>query len=126
MLSLMHAINSFSDTYNKTFYRYAELIIDRKIMNLLRSEYYYSKHLVFLEDFNDFNSDVDVEKNSIYKKTIDEITKIKMIGIKEDILKEVLFEGISIKDFSLKHNIGRKDVYNHLYLIREKLKKDLL
>jgi DNA-directed RNA polymerase specialized sigma subunit len=126
LLSLMYAINNYSETYNKTFYRYAELIIDRKIMRLLRNETYYNDHLVYLEDFDGFVSGEDVEKTGIYRKMIKEITEVRVLGIKEEILKEVFLKGVSIEDFSYKNNLERKDVYNQIYLLRNILKKKVL
>lgn len=126
MLALMRAIQSFSETYNKTFYRYAELIIERRIMNLLRHENYYQNHLVLMEDFERFNSDIDVEKTSIYKKILKEVLEVKMLGIKGEILKEVFFDGVTIEEFASKRGLDRKDVYNHIYLLRSIIKKNVL
>lgn len=126
LLSLMYAIKNYSDVSKKTFYRYAELIIDRKIMRLLRNENYYNNHMTYLEDFDGFISNEDVEKTGIYRKMIQEITEVRVLGIKEEILKEVFIKGVSIEDFSYKNNIERKDVYNQIYLLRNILKNKIL
>ena len=124
-LSLDKAIRNFSEEFNKSFYRYVELIIDRKIMNLLRSEGYYLSHFVLAEDFDMYPSKDDLEKNVSYVNMIEMIKKVKFIGIKEAIINEVFFNGMPIEEFSLKHDVDKKDVYNHIYLLRNKLKKDL-
>ena len=52
-LSLDKAIRNFSEEFNKSFYRYVELIIDRKIMNLLRSEGLKYEHQLFHSTFHE-------------------------------------------------------------------------
>ena len=126
LLSLIIAINKFDDSYNKTFYRYAELIIERKIMNFLRQETRYSRHVYLYENIEYRSETKDIVDEISYEKMIDSIRNVQLSGIKESILNEIFFNGKTIEDFSVEHNIDKKEVYNHIYLLRSKLKKDFL
>lgn len=126
MLALMNAIKTFDERFNKTFNKYAELVIERKIMKLLRDDSYYFKYFVLSENFENFSCRTDVEKTISYQQIISEILKTKFNNIKDEVLKEIYFEGMSVEEFSQKHGIPKKEIYNHIYWIRSKLKKEVL
>ena len=126
MLSLLYAINTFSEAFNKTFYRYAELIIDRKIIKLLRKEVYQTKRLVRYSDFEVVDSNIDIEKTNFNRMILQEVLDVKLFGMKENILREIFLSGISIEEFSRRYNVDKKEVYNHIYLLRSILKKKVL
>ena len=126
LLSLIIAIKKFDDNYNKTFCRYAELIIERKIMNFLRQETRYSRYVSLCENLEYSSKSIDIIDKISYEKMIDNIRKIQLSGIKESILQEIFFEGKTIEDFSLQYNVDKKEIYNHIYLLRTKIKRNLL
>ena len=125
LLALMDAIKKYDESFNKTFYRYAELFIERKIMNYLRQETKYSDNVFLYDNLDGLSEKKDLEEHICYQRVLEEIKKAKFNDIKGDILREIFFEGMPIKDFSLKHNLKTKEVYNHIYLLRMKLKRDI-
>ena len=126
MMVLIKAIRNFSETFNKSFYRYAELLIERKIMNLLRNQNSYLKKTVYFSDFDGLESPENIERNNLNYMLLKEVSDINFFGIKEDILNEIFLQGITIEEFSLKYNMSKKDVYNHIYLLRSIIKKNVM
>ena len=54
-----------------------------------------------------------------------EVKEIKLDNIKSSILNQVFIQGVSVKEYAQKHNMSVKDVYNHIYLLRCKVKDKL-
>ena len=61
----------------------------------------------------------------IYEERLDEINQIELDDLKREILQKVIIEGESVKTFALEHNICVKDVYNHVYMLRLKLRSKI-
>ena len=116
------AIINFDENMGKSLCRYLELIIERRLLRLLKYKYRESKSIILLEDTLQFSKKEDVLQEMIYEAKLKEINETKLDDLKKSILNEILLEGNSIKDFSEKHCVTIKEVYNHIYLLRCKLK----
>ena len=121
-MAVIQAIKTYNESYGKTLCRYIELIIDRRIIRLLENDTIDRRTVCFLEDNYQPKKD-DVLQTMSYESRIQEIRNIKLDEIKRSILNDVLLGGVSIKEFATNNNLSVKDVYNHVYLLRCKLKE---
>ena len=115
-------ISNFDEENGKSLCRYLELLIERRLLRLLKYEYRNNNTFVLLEDVIQFPKHEDTLQEMVYEKRLREINETKLDDFKKAILNEVLLEGNSIKEFSHNHNTTVKEVYNHIYLLRCKLK----
>lgn len=123
MLTLLKAFKTYDDRYGKTFMRYAELLIDRKIIKLLKEDVRYSEVIVLNEELDGPSTDMGVYETISYEKVLKDIKEVEVTGLKKLILNEIFINKMSIKEFSSKYNVNSKDVYNHIYILRSKLKQ---
>ena len=123
-MTVLNAIKKYSDVYGKTLCRFIELLLDRKIIRLLEEDTSYNKGLVYVEDSLGYDG-VSVLDKMIYEERLREIKLVKLDDFKKAVLENILIKGESIKDFSLKHNVEPKEVYNQVYAVRLKLKNKI-
>lgn len=121
-MSVLLAIRKFDDNYQKSFCRFVELIIERRIGRLLYEDSRSITASCFMEDTIASIHNAEVLDEMIYEARIREVQQIKLDEIKKNILNQVLIRGISVKEYALKYDIPPKDVYNHLYSLRLKVK----
>jgi DNA-directed RNA polymerase specialized sigma subunit len=119
------AIKKYDECFGKTLCKYLELIIERKILRMLNKEKLYLSSLVKVDDFDSFKTCENIEKEAIYEQEIKRIREVKLSSVKQNILKEIIIDGTSIKDYSEKYNLTRKEVYNQLYGLRVIFRKKL-
>ncbi len=119
LMALNDAINTYAEIYGKTFNKYFDLILQRRIINLLRKEqnYYYKVTLV-----DDFYGQLE-EKVAVYAPDI--------IVNKLDDIESVVYELRFVKKYKASQiaNILKcetKKVYNLIYLVKQKMIKDNL
>lgn len=120
-LSVAVAIKKYSDVYGKSLCRFIELVIERRILRLLELDRHENKKVYFLEE-NFPSKKEDILDTMIYEKRIQEIKETKLDELKKNILNDVLLGEVGIKEFAQLNNLAVKDVYNHIYLLRCKLK----
>jgi RNA polymerase sporulation-specific sigma factor len=126
LMVLVEAIKIYDQSYSKSFCRFFELLLERRLLRLLKREKIYENIHILKEEFDSFGSlDNNLEKQGIYDKKIKEVQEIKFDEFKEKILKEIFIKGDSIKEFCKRYDVDGKYVYNHIYLIRSKLKKSI-
>ena len=121
-LSLAIAIKKYSEAYGKSLCRFIELIIERRIMRLLEIDCKDVRSICFLEEELPSKKE-DILETMIYEKRIQEIKEVKLDNLKKNILTDVLLGDTSVKEFAAANNMTVKDVYNHIYLLRCKLKE---
>ena len=123
-MTVLHAINRYSEYYGKTLCRFIELLVDRKIIKLLNEDKLYSDGLVYIEDSLGYNGEKILDE-MIYEERIREINQVKLDDFKKDLLENVLIRGETIKHFSARYNVSTKEVYNQVYAVRLKLKNKI-
>ena len=122
--TVFKAIKAYSDCYGKTLCRFLELIIDRKIMRLLSKDTQ-SVKTVKLMDSDIPEYDIGIERKMIYEQRIYQIKQIELDDFKKDLLEKVILEGESVKDYAKRNGVSTKEIYNHVYLLRLKLKEKI-
>lgn len=116
------ALYTFDENNEKSLCRYLELIIERRLLRVLKYKYRQSQAVLLLDNDVAFSKKEDVLQEMVYEARLRQINEAKLDSLKKAILNEVLLEGNSIKEFSEKHDVSIKDVYNHIYMLRCKLK----
>ena len=90
-------------------------------MRLLQNECKNVRGISILEEELPYKKE-DILETMIYERKIAEIKETKLDELKRSILNDVLLWDVDIKEFAEANNITVKDVYNHIYLLRCKLK----
>lgn len=121
-LTLIIAIRKYTDIYGKSLCRFVELLIERRIIKLLQNDSKDIRGVYYLEEDIPSKKEDIVEK-MIYEKRLQEIKDAKLDDLKKGILRDVLLGDVGIKEFAKSNNMSVKDVYNHIYLLRCKLKE---
>jgi DNA-directed RNA polymerase specialized sigma24 family protein len=122
--SVYKAINRYSECYGKTLCRFLELVIDRKIMRLLSDDTQCVK-TVNLMDSNIPEYDIGIEKKMIYEQRIYQIKQIQLDDFKRDLFEKIILEGESVKEYAERNGVSTKEIYNHVYLLRLKIKEKI-
>ena len=124
-MSVLEGIKKYDENIGKSLCRFLELIIDRRIIRLLRNDTRTVPVVKLNEEVTSAKYNVTILDKMVYESRIEELSSFGLDEIKIDILHKVLLEGMSIKEYALKNNLLIKDVYNHIYLLRVKLKDKL-
>lgn len=120
ILCLYKAINSFDDQYNKTFMRYFEVLINRHLINIYHKNKREEEKLLMI-----------INEAYVEEQTYNE-PETNMLDIKihfssdvEQIIYQYYFvEGRKINHISDKLNMTKKQVYNAIYRVKQKIKLD--
>ena len=122
--TVFKAIRAYSECYGKTLCRFLELVIDRKIMRLLSNDTQGVK-TVKLMDSNIPEFDVGIENKMIYEQRIYQIKNVELDAFKKDLFDKIILEGESVQDYAKRNGVSAKEIYNHVYLLRLKLKEKI-
>lgn len=114
IIMLYKAIQTFNERYNKTFTRYFELILKRRLYALKKEiNSYVLKEPTFF---------YQLESPSTYK----EETYIHFDDVRKQKVYELYFDSHrSIKYISETLQLSKKQVYNTIYLIKQKIKEEI-
>ena len=123
-MTLVKAIKRFNADYNKTFCRYLELILERRIMRLLTNDSEYFDGLLYIED-SVGEDGKNILDTMIYEERINEIKQIELDEFKKNLLHKILIQGQSVKMFASENNVAAKEVYNHVYMLKLKIKSKI-
>lgn len=119
-LILNEAINKYDEKYNKTFYKFFELLLARYYCKFIRKS---SMENVAL---NEYYYRLTLSKRRSYDERV-ELAKGEIYNIKDELLKNIILEYIysdqTITTICKKYNYNVKNVYNKLYEIKNKLNK---
>lgn len=121
-MTVLTGIKKYDERYGKSLCRFLELIIERRIARLMYDDSRSVLAVCVLEDTIVGEKRPEVLEEMIYETRIREIKEIKFDDIKKSIFNQVLLKGISIKEYSKLYDISTKEVYNHLYSLRAKVK----
>ena len=119
---VLQGIKKYDENMGKSLCRFLELLIDRRIIRLLQIDTRSSSVMKLNEEVTSSKYNVTVLDTMVLEAQLKEIVDVNLDEVKKDILHKVLLEGMSIKEYSKMYNISTKDVYNHIYLLRVKLK----
>lgn len=123
-MEVYKAIKRYDENYGKSFCRFIELVIERKILRLIQNSRRSIYPSMVLEETVDTRTKKTVLEKMIYEERIKKIKQAELDNIKKSILNEIIFDGESIKEYANKHNMSVKEIYNHIYSLRLKLKAD--
>lgn len=123
-MEVYKAIKIYDENYGKSFCRFIELVIERKILRLIQNSKKSVYPSIVLEETIDAKSKQSILEKMIYEERIEKIKQVELDSVKKSILNEVILDGESIKEYANKHNMSVKEIYNHIYSLRLKLKAD--
>ena len=113
IILLYKAIMVFDEIHGKTFMRFYELILKRKFFQLMRKNPKYELH----EDFHVY------QDNNPY---VGEIVIENLTDLEEDVFKRYFIENQKISFIAEQCDKSAKQIYNAIYRIRNKYKKNML
>jgi len=113
LMALHTAINSFNPFYNKSFNKYFDLILQRRIMTILKKEQGYFYNVLIKEEINCVvNEDVKMYDLSDFIDTLSPFYK-KVYRLK-------FVENYRPREIAELLDINVKKIYNTIYNIRRK------
>ncbi|MGL4949869.1 MAG: hypothetical protein ACRC5M_05765 [Anaeroplasmataceae bacterium] len=116
-ISLNTALNTFNEKYNKSFFKYYELILRR---DLIRHNIKFSKYDLSVEDdVIDYIACEDkVEFNEKFDIDTSIFNKIELL-----VFNDIYVYNLSYDEIVLKHKITKKYLYNRIEAIKLKLRR---
>ncbi len=129
-MGLDEAINNFSEENNVSFYTFAILCINRKIINFIRHNWRTNNRFlnesVFIDDYmaDKVKSDFDIEMNFINEDDSNTIIE-NLCAVLTEFEKLVLkykIEGYSTEEIANTLNKDVKSIYNSIHRIKIKFK----
>ncbi|MGI6360511.1 MAG: sigma-70 family RNA polymerase sigma factor [Acholeplasmatales bacterium] len=114
VLCLYKAIETFDESYNKTFMRYFEVIINRHFINI------YKKNKRYYEMLESYRNELLIEETE--NKIIEEDIKIIFKSSLEQKVYEMFYlNNKKVKEIAEELNLEVKQIYNAIYRIKSKL-----
>lgn len=117
LICLFKAIDTFDDSYNKTFTRYFEMIWRRRVLGLLRSS---TLDYQRIDDFDSFGMESYVLEEMAFEYNI-EVNLEKMDDFEKKVYLLYNIENYSIEYISNSLNVKRKKIYNTIEKIKRML-----
>lgn len=120
LIVLHKAVMTFKDTYNKTFMRYFETILERKFINLANKKKRYVKEIELLIN------EAKVAPIYIEEQTYQPMRNMQFKSpLEEEIYVRYFLNQQKISDIAQRHRLDPKQVYNAIYRIKKKLSQSL-
>lgn len=113
LIMLFKAIDSFNEAHNKTFTRYFELILRRRIIYLKNKEPKYELH----DEFHMYKDNNLIE---------DEFVVEGLTSFEEVVFKRYFVKNQKISFIAESENKSSKQIYNAIYRIKNKYKDNML
>lgn len=110
LMALNDAINSYNPLYRKTFTKYFDLILQRRIINLLRKEYNYFYKVMF-RDLKDYYL---CEEPKIF-------TLNSLSSFEYDVYVLRFLQNYRPEEIAKLLHCQAKKVYNTIYIVKQKL-----
>ena len=126
LLILNHAINTFDENKDASFFTYFELLLERKIMRLLSNNKRHANFILADPQEFDVKDEQNLEQNFYYAEMLKSIKSIKMNDLKKKIFNEIFIEEKKVNEFVKEHDLDYKEVYNQIYLLRKKIRKEIM
>jgi RNA polymerase sporulation-specific sigma factor len=112
LMTLLKAMQTFSEQYSKTFTRYFELILKRHLY------YVINKTPKFVISEEQFFESIVAEETQVIEEEL-----FTFDNDKEQQIYELYFvKGMKVKDISEKHALSSKQVYNLIYRVKDKIR----
>ena len=126
MLGFLKAINTFDENKEASFFTYFELLLERRIMRLLSNNKRQANFILADPQEFDIKDEQNLEQNFYYAKILNSIKSIKMSDLKKQIFNEIFIEEKKVNEFVKEHDLDYKEVYNQIYLLRKKIRKEIM
>lgn len=134
LIAMMVAIRTYNPFYDKSFTRYLELIITRKIMNVMyqnRNSFYEEIKIdddFFMDENNSLTYDSsifsEINEGNLYLKE-QHISLNGLTNIERKVLELKYVKGLNSKEIAKEANIDIRKVYNSIYQAKKKVKSKL-
>ncbi len=121
---LNKAILNFDESYNKTFTRYFEMLIEHRFIDLMRRRLRENKNVKFDNDEIDnyqFNNECKIN-NLILNETIN-INYQKLSSFEQKVFKCKFIENMKVVDIAAKLSTSSVNISNAIQRIKSKIKK---
>jgi len=116
LISLHKAIMSFKDTYNKTFMRYFETVLERKFINLNQ------KRKRYQQEMDNLVNEAKYMPICVEEQASEQYAKQVFKSALEEAIYEAYFkENQKIPSIARTYQLDPKQVYNAIYRIKKKL-----
>lgn len=120
LIMLHKAVLTFKDSFNKTFMRYFETILERKFINLTNKRKRYTCQMDLMVE--------EASRQPLYTEEV-EMEPIKPMQFKsaleEEIYVRYFINQQKIADIASRHSLDPKQVYNAIYRIKKKLSQSV-
>lgn len=114
VICLYKAIETFDESYNKTFMRYFEVIINRHFINI------HKKNKRYYEMLETYKNELLIQEKE--KKILEEEKEITFKSSLEQKVYELFYlNNKKVKEISEELNLEAKQIYNAIYRIKNKL-----
>lgn len=110
---LLEAIKTFNDAYQKTFLRYFELLLMRRLYRVNNSNRTYLNMIVKQEDFDLISAIPAKEDPAIYSQVV------LQSDLERQVFNEIMVGKLSIKLFCQRYGLEAKKIYNIIYKIKK-------
>lgn len=119
LMMLVKSIETYCVYYNKTFNKYFDLILQRKMFQLLKKERKYLYNVSFVEDCDQLAAYENNHKNMTY---LDELNATSLSKYEMDVIKNAYVDLKTCKEISEEMKCSIRKVYNALARAKKKLR----
>ena len=134
LIALMVAIRTYNPFYSKSFMRYLELIVTRKIMNVMyhNKKSFYDEIKIDDDFFMDPNSEFiydgnyigNIKEGNLFLKD-QHISLGQLSNLEKEVLELKYVKGLSSKEIAKTMNVDLRKVYNSVYQAKKKVRGKL-
>ena len=124
IVCLYTACMSFDDSFNKSFMKYFEQILNNRLLDLKRSqeresEVMYSSRLN-LDNFRAIKEESILLKRDFF---VPKSFLMKLTKREKSVFEDYFLNNVAIEDIAKKNNTNKKSIYYTIYRIKGKIKK---
>lgn len=120
LMTLYLAIKIYNPYSKKTFNKFFDLILQRRIMTLLRAEKKYFYQVSIIDEIITLYEETKYESSDLF---YDEDSFNKMTDNEKKIFQLKYINNYSNREIATMLNVDIKYVYNHTYLIKKRLNR---
>lgn len=119
LIMLDVAIKTYKENTSKSFNKYFDLILSRRIIQLLKKDMRYQRHIDLMGDIECLQLE---EKNDLNLDYLSFDLK-NLSKFEEEIITKIYFENYRAGDISKEMNISLRSVYNAISRAKNKMRK---
>lgn len=121
-MALLKAIETYQESYEKTFTRYFELVLQNRFNTLYQENKKYYNSIVLVEnDTLDINAKNNKNENKDMMIDIDNLSDFE-----KTIFNLYYLNNCSIEDIAETIKMTPKQVYNSIYRVKKKIQKEIV